>query len=119
MRPARLLLAALAARVFRLEALARLASRRRAPRRPSNLAVDWRVFGSKVHHISALMDLSPTGAFVRAAYPREVGSPLVLDLPIPPGPGRAGGTTRVHARVAWRSPDGMGLRFTRPVAALA
>ena len=71
-----------------------LFGRRSHPRRPSNLAVDWRIFGSRVHHVSALADLSPTGAFVRAAYPREVGSPIVLDLTTPRG------GVNIHARVA-------------------
>ncbi len=87
--------------------LVALLGRRRHARRPSNLAVDWRPFGSQVGHISALSDLSAGGAFVRAAYPREVGSPSVIALPT------AKGKVNVHARVAWCSRDGMGLRFTR------
>jgi hypothetical protein len=84
-----------------------LLGRRRHARLPSNLAVDWRQFGSQVGHISALADLSPGGAFLRAAYPRDVGSPIVLDLPTPRG------KVNVHARVAWCSREGMGVRFTR------
>jgi hypothetical protein len=84
-----------------------LFGRRQHPRRPSNLAVDWHLFGSKVGHISTLVDLSRGGAFVRAAYPRDVGSPIVLELPTADGP------INVHARVAWSTEQGMGLRFTR------
>jgi hypothetical protein len=84
--------------------------RRRHPRRPTSRTVDWRLFGSQVRHISALADLSPGGAFVRAAYPRPVGSPVVLDMP------SKGGVVHVHARVAWCGPDGMGVRFTRELA---
>jgi hypothetical protein len=83
--------------------------RRRHVRKPSNATVDWHPFGSKVCHISSLVDLSNGGAFVRAAYPRDVGSPIVLDLPT------AKGLVHVHARVAWSGPRGMGLRFTRPL----
>ena len=96
-----------------LSAAARVRARRKHPRRASNLAIDWRVFGSRVHHISALADLSPGGAFVRAAYPRAVGSPITLDLPT------ARGKVNVHARVAWCSAEGMGLRFTRSLPSLA
>jgi len=46
---------------------------------------------------------------VRAAYPRDVGTPIVLDLPTPKG------VVHVHARVAWAGAQGMGLRFTRPL----
>lgn len=89
--------------------LVSLFGRREHARLPSNLTVDWHLFGSQVGHISALRDLSPGGAFVRAAYPREVGSPIVLELPTPQG------RVNVHARVAWCGRNGMGLRFTRPV----
>lgn len=86
--------------------------RRRHPRRPTHRTVDWRLFGSHVGHISALADLSPGGAFVRAAYPRPVGSPVVLDLRGADGKE----ALHVHARVAWSNADGMGLRFTRDLA---
>jgi hypothetical protein len=92
--------------------LARLASllpRRRHGRQAANLAVEWRQFGDAVVHRSSLGDLSPGGAFMRAVCPREVGAPVVLDLPT------ASGTRNIHARVAWRSTHGMGLRFTRPL----
>ena len=82
-------------------------ARRRHARQPTNMTVDWHLFGSQVGHISALRDLSPGGAFVRAAYPREVGSPIVLELPTAEGP------VNVHARVAWCGRNGMGVRFTR------
>jgi hypothetical protein len=85
-------------------------ARRRHPRRPTSRTVDWRIFGSQVRHISALLDISPGGAFVRAAYPRPVGSPVVLDWPSDRG------LVQVHARVAWCSGEGMGLRFTRDLA---
>lgn len=84
-------------------------ARRRHARQPTNMTVDWHLFGSQVGHISALRDLSPGGAFVRAAYPRDVGSPIVLELPTAAGP------VNVHARVAWCGRNGMGLRFTKPV----
>ena len=86
-----------------------LLGRRRHARKATTATVDWHPFGSKVGHISALVDVSQGGAFVRAAYPREVGTPIVLDLPT------AKGTVHVHARVAWAGPAGMGLRFTRPL----
>ncbi len=89
--------------------LVSLLGRRRHARKATTATVDWHSFGSKVGHISALVDVSQGGAFVRAAYPREVGTPIVLDLPT------AKGTVHVHARVAWSGPAGMGLRFTRPL----
>jgi len=89
-----------------------LMSRRGQPRVPSTLKVDWQVFGSQVRHRSFLGDLSAGGAFVRAADPRPVGSPIVLDLPTPSGP------LNVHARVAWMGSQGMGLRFTRAIPGL-
>jgi hypothetical protein len=82
-------------------------ARRVQHRTPSSIPVDWRVFGSKVHHLTILADLSPGGAFVRAPDPRPVGSPIVIDLATPRG------IVNVHARVAWKSPQGMGIRFTR------
>jgi hypothetical protein len=89
--------------------LVSLLGRRRYARKPTNATVDWHPFGSKVGHISSLIDLSQGGAFVRAAYPRDVGTPIVLDLPTPKG------VVHVHARVAWAGAQGMGLRFTRPL----
>lgn len=91
--------------------LLQMTRRRRHPRRASTRAVDWHVFGSGVHHVSALLDLSPGGARVRAAYPRPVGSPIVLYMP------RGEECEIVHARVAWSGRDGMGLRFSREIAA--
>ncbi len=71
------------------------------------VAVDWRHFGSRMHSVSSTMDLSRGGAFVLTADPRPVGTPIVLALKA------AGGTLERHARVAWKSSRGMGLRFTR------
>jgi hypothetical protein len=89
-----------------------LMTRRAAPRTPSSVTIEWQVFGSQVRHRSFLGDLSSGGAFVRAADPRPVGSPIVLDLPTAQGP------VNVHARVAWMGAQGMGLRFTRPLAGI-
>lgn len=87
-------------------------ARRVRHRWPSSIPVDWRSFGSKVHHLTVLADLSAGGAFVRAADPRPVGSPIVIDMATPRG------IVNVHARVAWKSSQGMGLRFTRLVPGL-
>jgi hypothetical protein len=84
-------------------------TRRQAPRVPSSRLVDWREFGSAVHHVSQVGDLSERGAFVRAALPSPVGTPVVAEV------GTSAGLRTVHARVAWVGPDGMGLRFTRPL----
>jgi hypothetical protein len=89
-----------------------LGRRRRHARAPSGLGIDWRAFGSQVHHVSEMSDLSPGGAFVRTAEPRPVGSPIVVDLAT--GDGHV--KLDVHARVAWVARAGMGLRFTRPIA---
>jgi hypothetical protein len=75
------------------------------------LGVDWRRFGRAVHHLSTLGDVSAAGAFVHTAEPQPAGSPLVLDIETPAG----GVALDVHARVAWTSARGMGLRFTRPL----
>jgi PilZ domain len=90
----------------------RSARRRSHPRVRAGLGVDWRAFGSQVHHVSELADLSAGGAFVRTSEPRPVGSPIVVDLAT--GGGHA--LLDVHARVAWLDRTGMGLRFTRAIA---
>jgi hypothetical protein len=82
-------------------------ARRAQHRKLSTMGVRWRVFGSSVHHLSVLGDVSPGGALLRAADPRPVGSPIVLDL------ATRKGLVTVHARVAWAGSPGMGLRFTR------
>jgi len=89
-----------------------LGRRRRHPRAPSGQGADWRVFGSHVHHVSEVADLSSGGAFVRTAAPRPVGSPIVVDLATAQGHA----ILDVHARVAWIARSGMGLRFTRAIA---
>jgi hypothetical protein len=88
-----------------------LRGRRRHARTSSTGGIDWRVFGSGVHHLSELSDLSVGGAFVRTAAPRPVGSPIVLDVAT-----ASGVALDVHARVAWVTREGMGLRFTRAIA---
>ena len=87
-------------------------ARRAQHRMLSSMGVRWRVFGSRVHHLSVLGDLSPGGALLRAADPRPVGSPIVLDL------ATRKGLVTVHARVAWTGPSGMGLRFSRLMTGL-
>lgn len=89
-----------------------LGTRRARPRIPSGMPVDWRLFGSPVHHVTTLADISCGGAFVRALDPGPVGSPVVLEL------ATARGLLNVHARVAWTSVGGMGLRFTRALGRL-
>jgi hypothetical protein len=89
-----------------------LRGRRSHTRAPSNGGIDWRAFGSGVHHLSEIADLSEGGAFVRTASPRPVGSPIVLDVATADGV-----ALDVHARVAWVTGAGMGLRFTRGIDA--
>jgi hypothetical protein len=89
-----------------------LVTRRKQRRSASSITVQWRLFGSGVQHVSRLADLSPGGAFVHAADPKPVGSPVVLELVSGPR------HVNVHARIAWTAPSGMGLRFTRPVLLL-
>ncbi|MGO8994479.1 MAG: PilZ domain-containing protein [Polyangiaceae bacterium] len=84
--------------------------RRQHPRAPASVVVDFRLFGSGVHHRSTTEDLSPGGALVTALAPLPLGSPVVVTLPT------AQGRTEIHARVAWSGPTRMGLRFTRPLA---
>ncbi len=86
-----------------------LRRRRQHRRTRAPLGVSWHVFGSAVRHLSTLADVSPGGAFVHTPDPKPPGSPSVLDLEVPGG--RV--AMDVHARVAWSSPRGMGLRFTR------
>ena len=82
-------------------------SRRRTHERvESRVPVEWHVFGSAVRHLSRLGDLSRGGAFLRTPAPKPVGSAIVLDLASPRG------LVTVHARVAWTTSTGMGLRFT-------
>jgi hypothetical protein len=94
------------ANVFRrwLSLLGRRAHRRDA----AALRVDWRVFGSGVHHVSTTGDLAPGGAFVHTPDAKPAGSPIVLDVETPRGE-----RVTMHARVAWSGLRGMGLRFTR------
>jgi hypothetical protein len=90
-----------------------LGRRREHPRTSARagLAIDWRLFGSQVHHVSEVANLSARGAFVQTTDPRPVGSPIVVDL----ATGGGNVILDVHARVAWIACDGMGLRFTRPI----
>jgi len=88
-----------------------LRARRQHRRTRAVLGVSWHPFGSAVRHLSTVGDVSPGGAFVHTGLPRPPGSPIVLDLELPDGRVR----TDVHARVAWCSGDGMGLRFTRAI----
>ena len=88
-------------------ALAVLVTRRSHARRRAEVAVDWHLFGSDVHARSTTSDLSRGGAFVATAAPAPIGSPIVLAVATAAGPIFA------HARVAWRTASGMGLRFTR------
>ena len=100
----------LLAALHRLAAMRRLARpQRQRVRYPSSRLVDWRDFGSHVHHVSQLADVSDAGAFVHAATPSPVGSAVVAEI------GTAWGVRTVHARVAWVGYGGMGLRFTRPL----
>lgn len=81
---------------------------RRAERRERRaLHVDWHVFGSGVRHRSTTGDVGRGGAFLHTAVAKPRGSPIVLELLTDRG-------VRVtkHARVAWSSLRGMGLRFT-------
>jgi hypothetical protein len=87
-----------------------LLARRRHPRTPTAVAVDWHVFGSAVHHRSLTWDISPSGAKMSSLSPMPVGSPLVVAL------ATARGRVEVHARVAWSKATDMGVRFTRPAA---
>jgi hypothetical protein len=89
--------------------LSSLPWRRGHRRTRATLGIDWRLFGSAVHHLSTVGDVSRGGVFVRTASPAPAGSPVVLDLETPDGRVELD----VHARVAWSSPHGMGLRFTR------
>ena len=82
--------------------------RRAHEREASMVTVDWRPFGSGVHRVSTTADLSRGGAFLCTASPPPEGSPIVVTIAAPSGP------VDVHARVAWRDPRGMGVRFTRP-----
>ena len=89
-------------------AYASLFSRREYRRAPTNVSVDWYVFGSAVHRVSTTADISPCGASIATVEPAAVGSPVVLALKTVQGP------RRVHARVAWAGRSGMGVRFTLP-----
>jgi len=88
-----------------------LFGRRRHPRTPVAIAVEWHRFGSKVRHRSETVDLGAGGAMVSSANPTPPGSPVVVALATRAGP------VEVHARVAWSEPTRMGLRFTRPLSA--
>ena len=81
--------------------------RRAHDRTSTTLAVDWRVFGSDVHRVSAAADFSRGGAFVRTSEPKQIDTPLVLAVTTPRG------NVEVHARVAWTGSRGMGVRFMR------
>jgi hypothetical protein len=95
-----------------LRSLVRSISARRAHRRvPQALPVDWHLFGSRVHHLSTTLDLSPGGAMLHSVTRLPVGSPLVLAVTTTEGP------VEVHARVAWSAEPAMGVRFTRPISA--
>lgn len=83
-----------------------LSPRRKHPRVSSRVPVEWHEFGSGVFHRSRLGNLSNGGAFLRTPAPRPIGCPIVLDLAAPRG------SATVHARVAWTTSTGMGLRFT-------
>jgi len=83
------------------------ARRRAYQRAASSLLVEWRTFGSGVHHVSELADLSDGGAFVRTVTPQPLGSTIVIDL----ATSRGALGVPVHARVAWMAPGGMGLSF--------
>jgi len=85
-----------------------LLGRRRHPRAPAAIAVEWHRFGSKVRHRSETVDLGAGGAMVTSVSPTPPGSPVVVALATEAGP------VEVHARVAWSEATRMGLRFTRP-----
>jgi hypothetical protein len=79
--------------------------RRSHVRTPTALTVDWRVDGSRSHHVSPICDVSQGGAFVCTPEPARVGAPLVLEVVTPTG------WVQVKARVAWHGEKGMGVRF--------
>ncbi len=81
---------------------------RRAERRERRaLHVDWHVFGSGVRHRSTTGDVGRGGAFLHTADAKPKGSPIVLEMLT-----ERGELMSRHARVAWSSLRGMGLRFT-------
>lgn len=91
-------------------ALSFLPWRRAHARTRTAIAVDWRVFGSAIHRVSASADLSRGGAFVRTAAPKPLDTPIVLALATPRG------NVELHGRVAWTDAHGMGVRFMRALA---
>ncbi len=84
--------------------------RRTHVRTPTALTVDWRVPGSRTHRVSPISDVSPGGAFLFTDEPKSVDTPLVLEVATPTG------WVQMHARVAWASAHGMGVRFCEPKA---
>jgi PilZ domain len=93
--------------------LSPLLGRRQHRRVRGTLAVDWHVFGARVGHRCETEDISTTGVMVNAIRPARMGSPIVMAIATREGP------LEVHGYVAWTSTARMGVRFTRPIPALA
>ncbi len=75
------------------------------PRLRASTRVDWRVDGNATHVVSTLTDVSPGGARVATAFAAPVGAAIELHLLTQVG------AVHARARVAWVSPDAMGVRF--------
>jgi hypothetical protein len=80
-------------------------------RYPIALPCDWQISGDRTRILSTTEDVSAGGAFVRAYAPPEIGTELVVELPM-----TATGALKLHGHVAWIRRDehtsGMGIHFS-------
>lgn len=85
------------------------AERRRHPRQPATLLVQYVAENDGAYQVDYLSDVSRGGIFIRTQRPLEVGSTLQVHF----SPSRDAELVHAFCRVARTTPEGMAAQFVR------